>query len=282
MKTFVTLSLAILAWLLPASSSSAVVVSWGFRGVVSRYDNPTGNLPGNIAVGTPFTGVIRYDLSFATGPDADPNPNRSVQYFTNVAGLSITVNVAGHIITTTNQLPGDSTSDLTIENNISDRDYVDVGFPYQTVRLNGAPLPGPVTFGGLSLGLTDATKSMFSNDSVPTNVPILVVEPDTSWVQLNLYDSVADVFRTIQLEIGELYADSKVLITTTRLPGNQLRLSWPVSATGLTLQFATSLTTQNLTTEPTAVVDTATEHTITVSTAGQPKFFRLVKLPVSK
>lgn len=55
-------------------------------------------------------------------------------------------------------------------------------------------------------------------------------------------------------------------------------LAWPVSATGFTLQETLNLTQPNSwSATPQAVVDTATEHTVTLPAAGMTKCYRLTK-----
>jgi hypothetical protein len=56
-------------------------------------------------------------------------------------------------------------------------------------------------------------------------------------------------------------------------------LSWPLSANGWTLQTSLTMTTGSWTNVAQAVVDTATEHTVTVprNTAEPKRFFRLAR-----
>jgi hypothetical protein len=64
-------------------------------------------------------------------------------------------------------------------------------------------------------------------------------------------------------------------ILKIHLAGPNAVLSWPVSVMGFTLQESTALSTGSWTNTPQAVVDTATEHTVTVPAAGLMKCFRL-------
>jgi hypothetical protein len=55
-------------------------------------------------------------------------------------------------------------------------------------------------------------------------------------------------------------------------------LSWPVSATGFTLQETLNVAQPNSwSPTPQAVVDTATEHTVTIQATGTTKCFRLMR-----
>jgi len=54
-------------------------------------------------------------------------------------------------------------------------------------------------------------------------------------------------------------------------------LSWPLAVTGFTLEYTTQLGSGIWTTETMSVVDTATEHTVTVPTIIGHRFYRLKK-----
>ena len=60
-----------------------------------------------------------------------------------------------------------------------------------------------------------------------------------------------------------------------KLVGTNAVVSWPLNVTGFTLQETPSLTAPNWTSTPHKIVDTATEHTVTVPAAGIIKCFRL-------
>lgn len=66
------------------------------------------------------------------------------------------------------------------------------------------------------------------------------------------------------------------LLGITLLPGDQARLSWPVSVTGFTLEETGAVGGGgSWITTPQSVVDTATEHTVIVPAAGTAKCYRL-------
>jgi len=60
-----------------------------------------------------------------------------------------------------------------------------------------------------------------------------------------------------------------------KLVGANAVLSWPLNASGFSLQETPSLSAPVWTSTPQPVVDTATEHTVTVSAMGLMKSFRL-------
>jgi hypothetical protein len=70
---------------------------------------------------------------------------------------------------------------------------------------------------------------------------------------------------------------SPSLVLAIRRAGNSAVLSWPLSVTGFTLEYTTQLGSGVWTTEGSAVVDTGTEHTVTVPADSGRRFYRLKK-----
>jgi hypothetical protein len=62
-----------------------------------------------------------------------------------------------------------------------------------------------------------------------------------------------------------------------KLVGTNAVVSWPLSVAGFSLQETTNLKSGPWSTTPQSVVDTATEHTVTVPAQGVVKVFRLKK-----
>jgi hypothetical protein len=62
-----------------------------------------------------------------------------------------------------------------------------------------------------------------------------------------------------------------------KLVGTNAVVSWPLSAAGFVLQETSNLKSGSWSTTPQSVVDTATEHTVTVPAQGVVKVFRLKK-----
>jgi len=62
-----------------------------------------------------------------------------------------------------------------------------------------------------------------------------------------------------------------------RRAGANAVLSWPVSVTGFTLEYTTQLGSGVWTMEPSFVVDSGTEHTVTVPANSSRRFYRLKK-----
>lgn len=60
-----------------------------------------------------------------------------------------------------------------------------------------------------------------------------------------------------------------------RRMGGSVVLAWPVSASGFTLEYTTLLDSGAWFTEPAEVVDTATEHTVTVPANVGYRYYRL-------
>lgn len=77
-------------------------------------------------------------------------------------------------------------------------------------------------------------------------------------------------------------------ISVTQMPGapilkikllanGQALLSWPITVNGFSLQESPSAAVPNWNPTPQSIVDTATEHTVTVPANGAVKMFRLKK-----
>src|SRR5262252_8683118 len=64
-------------------------------------------------------------------------------------------------------------------------------------------------------------------------------------------------------------------ILKIKFVGTNSIVSWPLNVTGFILQQTPSLTAPVWTSTPQSVVDTATEHTVTLPAAGMMKCFRL-------
>jgi len=62
-----------------------------------------------------------------------------------------------------------------------------------------------------------------------------------------------------------------------KLVGTNAVVSWPLSVSGFVLQETTNLKSGPWSATPQSVVDTATEHTVTVPASGVVKVFRLKK-----
>jgi hypothetical protein len=265
---------------LPLAHTSAAVVSWGFNGVIGSVNNPSNAVPVLITPGTRFSGTVTYDPNDLNWGDANPSPNKGDYYFSNPAAFSITMSVSGVTFTSTNRVPSEVFAGINISNDIQNR-YDDLTFWTGSAPLiNGVPPPAGVTQGGFEIGFQDNNKTAFKSDAIPMTPPDVAAYTGITFTVSASSPGAPDSYFYIDGEVLEVTAISKVILTLQRLPGNRVRLSWPVSAKDLTLQFATGLQPQNWKSETTAVVNTATEHTVTVSSDGQLKLFRLVKLPL--
>ncbi len=67
------------------------------------------------------------------------------------------------------------------------------------------------------------------------------------------------------------------VLSIEKLAGDQVRLLWPTSAVGFTLEANADLTTVNWNTASPLPVVNGTNHTVINSTAGRQKFYRLVR-----
>jgi hypothetical protein len=66
-----------------------------------------------------------------------------------------------------------------------------------------------------------------------------------------------------------------VLTINSLAKEDKVRLSWPIAVTGFALEFTTQLGSGVWQPEATAVVDTATEHTVIVPAQAAFRCFRL-------
>lgn len=64
-------------------------------------------------------------------------------------------------------------------------------------------------------------------------------------------------------------------ILKIKLVGTNAIVSWPITVTGFTLEETPSLKTPVWTSTPQSIVDSATEHTVTIPAVGVVKCFRL-------
>lgn len=77
--------------------------------------------------------------------------------------------------------------------------------------------------------------------------------------------------------VSVVQAPGAPILKIRLLSTGQALISWPVNVTGFTLQEANSVSSPTWSNTPQAVVDTQTEHTVTVPASGVIKVFRLKK-----
>ncbi len=75
--------------------------------------------------------------------------------------------------------------------------------------------------------------------------------------------------------LSDLPQAAEPVLKVRHLGGNQVRLSWPVAFSGFTLEYTTQLGSGVWLAENTAVVDTPTEHTVTVAASALIQAYRL-------
>jgi hypothetical protein len=67
------------------------------------------------------------------------------------------------------------------------------------------------------------------------------------------------------------------VLSIAKIPAASVRLSWPTSAVGFTLQFNASLTPSNWTAASPSPVITGDNYVVSNASVASPKFYRLVK-----
>lgn len=271
-----TLALIVAAIASHAAISAAPVTYW-FSGQVDYFDNPSNTAPSGVAVGTPFVGRISYDpAALYLGETNDSGGGGySVYYFTNTASYSFTLYIAGHTISNfANSLYA---GDIGIENNVSERDfyYAETG---SALMMDGTNMVAGFLQASMYLGLTDTAAAALTSTALPLGAPVLSQYDEGGWFGLTVRNGNGTVnLASLGGPVSVISTNEIVLLGFRRISATTAEVAWPLYASGYTLQSATNLTIPNWQNVGTAVVTTATEHTVTVSTTGTPEFFRLKK-----
>lgn len=274
------LSRLLLALLLVAAGSlpgPAAPVTYWFSGEVEAFSNASNTAPAGIAVGTPFVGRVHYDPANVLYAETNSfDGGTSAQYhYGALAAYSFTVFIAGHTISNTVQL-GQS-GQIGLENNISERDfyYAETG---SALMINGTNMVAAPNQASMTLALIDSSATALASTALPLSAPALSRFNDGAVLTLLARNSngTIDLFNVRGL-VTALSSNEIVPLSLRRLNAGTAVAAWPLHATGFTLQSATSLVLPNWQNVSTAVVNTATEHTVTVSTSGPQRYYRLRK-----
>ena len=255
----------------------AAVVNFNFSGTISTYSNPSNALPANIIYGTPFTGVLTYDTTAVlSGGDVEPSPNSGDYYFNDKGGFILSVTIAGHTFASTKHGPADSYASIVIHNDYFGYDSFSVEDSFPNVGMDGGPLPGNPDSSGILITLQDASATALNTDALPLIPPMVASFPDTHRFEIIARKNGSQVFDLSGL-IVEMTPASQPVLTIRPQPNKTIQLAWPLSVQGFTLQQNTNLSAgAGWQTNAVPILDTATEHTVTVSASGSNCFFRLI------
>lgn len=257
-------------------NASATIVSYGFSGTITYINNPSNALPSGIAYGTPFTGIFTYDTAaVVSGVDFDPSTNSGNFYFGTNGGFAVSVNVGGHVFATKRSGPADAYASFIVHNNYFGYDSLEVDGDQPNFLMDGNPIPGNPDASSILLDFYDNSTTALNTDALPTNAPVLAAFPDAHRFEVVANKGPGQLF-SFSGDITVIAASPQPVLNISPQAGAKIRLAWPLAAQGFGLQQNTNLVTgSGWQTNVTAVVDTTTEHTVTLPTSSSACFFRL-------
>lgn len=269
-------ALSTLAAAFTLSAGSAPVSFW-FSGVVERFKDPGKLAPSGVGEGTPFVGHISYDPSILWYAETNSNSGGIyAQYqFGSLAGFSFTVYMAGHTIS--NVMVEQSPGMIILEDNVSGRDFY-LADTASMLTVDGKDMVAVPNQVGMSLGMTDPSSTAISSVALPKSAPVLSQFPDEPFMNIVARNSngtvdLCNISGIVQL----LQNDPIVPLSIRPLTASTARVSWPLFATGYTLQSSPSLNATRWQDVLSTVVTSTTEFSVTVPTTGAPKYYRLKK-----
>jgi len=267
--------LAILACLLFILPASAVVVSYGFSGYVAYVNNPSNTLPANIIYGAPFNGMFTYDTEATLAGDQSASTNAGNFYFSSTNGISMYVSVAGHLFFSRQSGSNVNTSFI-VHDDYVERDSLSVNFAQPNVLQDGNPFPGNPDSASLLLYFLDNTATALSSDVLPTNPPVLAAFTTVRRVEV-ISNKDGKTLGAFQGTITNITTTPNPVLFIKPQPGGELRLTWPLAALDYQLETNSSPSGVGWAVDATPVVDSDSEHTVTVPNTGSAQFFRLKK-----
>lgn len=265
------------SFLLLALPMTAAPVTFWFTGQVDALLNASNTAPQGVAIGTPFDGRIRYNPDEVLFADTNQvgSGTRSQYNFGTTAAFSFTLNIAGNTIS---NIPNPTISGLIgVEDNLaeSDRLYIETS---SALMMNGTNLVNFPNQVSMSIFMQDESATAVSAAVLPLAPPVLERFSDGAYLNLVARNSngTLDLFN-IGGRIQLISTSETVQLHVRRASASTVQLAWPVHTSGYTLHSTTNLTTPNWQPVATPIVDTASEHTVTVPSISGPRFFRLKK-----
>lgn len=269
--------LASIAWLVLALPAAAAPVTFWFGGQVDVVQNSARLAPTGIAVGTPFDGRISYDPANVWYAETNHvGDGIYSQYnFASTAAFSFTLHIAGNTIS--NVALSSNSGLVGAENNISESDRL-LFETSSSLMMNGTNLVSAPNQVSLSLFLQDGNLTALSSAALPSTVPALesFSEGGSLTFLARNGNGTVDLF-SIRGTLQTISATETVQLSCRRSSVSTIQLAWPLQASGYAVQFATSLTNPNWQSLAAQVLETATEHTVTLPSNTAPRFFRLKK-----
>ncbi len=275
-STLLSLAVLTMALLCSVVNSRAAAVSFGFSGYINYTRNEGGILPDGITNNTPFSGIFTYDSTLVQASGGNQIPGRRTYYFTNATGYSIWVKVGNHVITSVTPPPNRSLLNITINSDYDTTDEFATDCSIHNFRFNGEAFPEDHG-GGFNFYLTDATKQVFSTNSLPEVMPPLeafttkrsfgfgVSKPEFGY----LFGFTGRVTNLTEVVRPELSIKS--------LSPGKAELSWPRAARGFEVEYRDQAADGEWQSLGAAIDESDAAYSTVIENADQHRFYRLVK-----
>jgi len=262
-----------LAMGLPHPVGAAPVTLW-FSGTVSSFSNPSNAMPSDIRIGTPVSGRWMFDSTTAgyVAGIADQTSAVSNFYCGQVSGYSALIQIGSHNITNTSAIPGNWCGSLNIYDNYGNADELYLYSGQSGLMIDGSV----VTNSNIRLYLRDNSMTAFSSAQFPTNTPNLEAFADVRTFTWNVNNPSNKLLYSVEAQVTAISTNELVLLNIQKSTADA-RIAWPVGISGFTLQASSNFTIGSWQNVVSPVTDIGMEHTVTVPTAGAPKFYRLKK-----
>ena len=250
-------------------------MTFWFQGNLDYINNPSNALPTGIALGTPFSGRVTYNLlpgTYITG-FTNASGSRSNAYFSTLAGVSTVLHIGGHTITNTMTDPERNVGTLHINDNFDNEDAFTFYTGFTGLAVDGTALTNCYW----SLYLSDRTKTAYTSAAFPSIPPILEAFPSRRTFMWSLQAEDNSYMFSVVGPITAVSPTELVVLTFRSTGPTTGQLAWPAAATGFTLQSTANIASGPWKTVADPVVDIGAEHTVNVSTKGTPLYYRLRK-----
>lgn len=273
--TLLSLATLTIALICSMVNSHAAVVSFGFSGYISSTRNEGGILPEGITNNTPFTGIFTYDTTLHAPLTGNQIPGHQTYYFTNATGYSMWVKVGNHIINSVTPQVGKSQLNISINSDFDTTDEFATDCSIRNFRFNGEAFPEDYG-GGFNFYLTDATKQVFSTNSLPEVMPPL--EAFTTKRSLGfvvtqngnyLYGFTGRVTNLTEIVRPEL--------SIKPLSPGKAELAWPRAARGFQVEYRDDAVDGEWQSLGSAIAESDAAYSTVIEISDKHRYYRLVK-----
>jgi hypothetical protein len=274
-STFRSLAVLTMALLCSVVNSRAAVVSFSFSGYISSTRNDGGGLPAGITNNTPFCGIFTYDTTLHAPLSGTPIPGLRTYYFTNTTGYSMWVKVGDHVITSATPKVGRSQLNIGIKSDYGTTDEFSTDCSLENFRLNGEAFPTNYS-GGVNFYLTDATKEVFSTNSLPETMPPL--DAFTTKRSLGLVVTQNGAYHHgFTGRVTNLTEVVRPQLSIKSLSPGKAELSWPRAARGFEVEYRDQAADGEWQSLGAAIDQSDAAYSTVVEIADQHRYYRLVK-----